>query len=813
MKKILLLSLFCLKIALALGQLPNVNAQWQFGMFGNELGEHLMEVIDIDNDGKNEVICSAVSGGDSWNGKEYFYILEYDNNKNTYAFEWISRLFETRISATQFKDLNNDQFLDIIIALQNGHVHIFDGKNRKEVKSLDFGLETINDLLIFDVDNDNQDELVACNNDTTVIYGLNLVKEMEIPMGGSYLQIGNIDTDDNIELVYSSGNIIELTDESYQQQSTFEIYRYSTPFHLVDANQDGIMELVYLTNYDNMVCYNFETNHTFWTLDPNSSVESVKVYDNPLNGLRELYFGTTYDGVMVYNAANGQLIRATHRHHEGVNNMAIGDANNDGQLELVWADGGHCTCEDYLFVYDFDSFTEEWRNFPLNSPFISVVYGDVDNDGEMEYVVAAQSSGSHEGGVINVFNAQDGTLEWRSEAYRYDVSSLKIADINNDGINQLIVGIEFTGYVVPATRLYIYNTSSYTVDHIIELRGSRRTRDIEVADINGDSNNEIIIGTGSGWSSDESFVYILSGQSHSILWQSEKIGRWNSYAYSLEIDNIDNDDALEIVGIEYDHNNDKKGIFIIDGKDYTVLKEDQFNYCSLTTGDYDGDNQLDIIAGTDEGEIVVLNALNLEPSYYMDLESSKIESVGLIKETNDDNSILYSNGTQLKLLNSSRTATTWESDTINGRLGYFNNMCTINRGSSELNEVLIGSDHGIFLFNFNHEEVQVGKYPWRDEMIGILNTPHSDIAQVKISPNPCLEHANISFKTAIAAPAQIEFFSLMGQKIKSHYFLTQTGENQVQINTQGWPQGTYIIKVQQNDVFIANGKLFKINTP
>ena len=52
------------------------NSFWNFTVMGTYIGERSLKSLDIDNDGKIEMIASARSYGD------YFYTLQYNSTKN-----------------------------------------------------------------------------------------------------------------------------------------------------------------------------------------------------------------------------------------------------------------------------------------------------------------------------------------------------------------------------------------------------------------------------------------------------------------------------------------------------------------------------------------------------------------------------------------------------------------------------------------------------------------------------------------------------------------------------------------------------------
>jgi hypothetical protein len=783
---------------------------WQYGMFGNDIGSCLMRVIDINNDGSNELILSARQSRDSWDGSDYFYILEYSDSTSTYRFKWISRIFNSTIRTVVCKDLNNDHQLEIVVGLENGAIHIFDGRTFREIKAFSSGRVFVNSMVICDVDNDEQDEIVVCDFDTTTIYSLSLAVELQIPFGGYRIQVGNVDDDEAKEIVLSSGNVIEVQQNHFVPEAEFPAANNYKLFELYDFDNDDRLELLYQTDYDQFTGYDFGSGESGWVIDADYEFVSLFIYDNPDNGAVELYLGTYYNGIACYDASGGSFKWKMPDHFYGVNNAALGDADNDGEVEIIWADGGACTCQDLLYINNLGDLTEEWTSYHLDGPFTAIDFGDVDNDHINEFVIASAASHSgYDGGVINVFNSENFELEWQSESFDYAITSVKIADPDNDSINELLVGIEFSGYVIPATFLYILNTNDYQVDTALEIMGSRQPLDIEVADINADSKNEIILGTGSGWSDDDSYIYILSGETKEILWQSPQFGGTLNYTYSLNIANIDSDEAMEIVGIDYDYWADHNGeIFIIDGQDYSMRREAQFEYSCLTLGDYDHNDKPEIIAGTNYGELVVIDPKNLEPVYYLNTDSVKITAIKMIdNDTLSTASILYSNGIQLNLINQNVSQKLWVSDSVYSSLGDFNRMLCMDMYNNDTLEVLIGGSHSVYLYELLNAGEATGDYPWTalpsdwEISPGLVSY---------IYPNPVTDNSALYLFCEMQARTRIDILDLNGDVVYSKTIDAIYGENRISFATDGLSAGIYICRVVQNNCTLPVNKFIKL---
>lgn len=115
--------------------------------------------------------------------------------------------------------------------------------------------------------------------------------------------------------------------------------------------------------------------------------------------------------------------------------MKLGDANNDGTLEIAVAG------DSYLFIFDDDgsSVSKLWQSEDLESeqPF-SIDIGDADNDGDNEIVYAGLSAKKF--GVYNYLGNDD----WGDKVYSSTTSGaldrVFVADIDGDNDNEVIGG-------------------------------------------------------------------------------------------------------------------------------------------------------------------------------------------------------------------------------------------------------------------------------------------------------------------------------------------------------------------------------------
>ncbi len=164
-----------------------------------------------------------------------------------------------------------------------------------------------------------------------------------------------------------------------------------------------------------------------------------------------------------------------------------------------------------------------------------------------------------------------------------------LADINNDSNLEVIVGSE-------DNKLYVLNAEngsllwSYTTGY--QLYSSP-----VVADINNDSILEIIVG------SRDNKLYVLSGKNGSLIWSYNTAAQIDS---TPAIGDIDNDGKPEILFGSYDHR-----IYALNGEDGSLewnIGTDRWIASSPVLGDIDDDGKLEAIIGGVDNKTYAINA-------------------------------------------------------------------------------------------------------------------------------------------------------------------------------------------------------------
>jgi WD40 repeat protein len=284
------------------------------------------------------------------------------------------------------------------------------------------------------------------------------------------------------------------------------------------------------------------------------------------------------------------------------NSIVSMDIDEDGRHEIVFGN-----YDGYLTIIENigGDFVLEWRSKNLGTRLWGVEIFDVDNDGELEIF-----AGSGEG-AIYAFGAKSHKLEWSYEGMIRDAHGIEIADLENDGTYEIIVG---TGYKMdnPFGTIYIFHYGDS--DPISKIGPfDSRLRGIDVADVDNDGTNELIIGSGValGEQPGEGYIRIFDAITKNLEWQSPDLG---GDATAVEVVDIDDDGILDIiVGNGYRYHEGWLRIINYDPstQDYQEIwrsKDIGPKPYGLSVADIDNDGVIEFVVGNEAGYVYIFDS-------------------------------------------------------------------------------------------------------------------------------------------------------------------------------------------------------------
>ncbi|HYF70896.1 MAG TPA: T9SS type A sorting domain-containing protein [Ohtaekwangia sp.] len=825
MKKLAIVLIFFTTNQLLYGQSePNLN--WQFGSLGEDLGEAGILVEDIDNNGVVEIISSGRNSGDYYDGTYHISILEFDENDNEYKVKAISNNYYNKITSLQILDFNNDGSKNIYAGFSDGTIHILDPITLKELlimgtsergePSVFDPPNSIGSIQIGDYNSSGKKKLLVTNGDTTYIYNQYYKLENKVLFGAKFLRLGNIDNDSQTEFIYSNGQILEFSDDEFTLEYTIQKSNLEVPIELEDIDKDGVLDIIY-SSHDTLFAKNMILNQLIWSTKWDSDyhydryISGLWLFDYNNDGTKDIFIGDEdWDAVYAYNGNTGAKdFSIWDNSSDGVVNLAVANLDNDENKELIWSMGAGCTCADYFFIYDVNSKEKEWQSKHFISDFRAFDIGDRDNDGETEIVSAVfgEYLKYYDHGFISVFDGSTKSIEWQNQeeifnAHTDGFSVVEIADVDNDDQNDLLLGIDY-GY--SSSRVYAF-ADDYSIKKTYEIDGMDIIIDVAVRDIDQDNNNEVIVtsGTNVGGSTHpdewQNYIYIFDGKTAEIEWKSPQLGGMSSKVGNIRIGNIDEDQALEVVAIQYvSWRNDQSVLYIVDAKTHDLIQK-EIDASAFDLADFNNSGRDGLVVGTYGGDINIYNGITLEIENTIALglgeQINAIEAV----DFNGDNEqeLAFASHSRLHLYDLANSRIAWRSGVINSNIGIHGSMVIGDVDGNDKLDIILNGNHALYNFEIENfesiasspeldaqvfyieEHSEVGTLIGRIEAFDINNNVltynlKSSDAPIKIEPITgeisVLDSMSLDFETNPSLRFEVEVQNEYGGKSVAHIYI------------------------------------------
>ncbi|CAF0853554.1 unnamed protein product [Adineta steineri] len=537
----------------------------------------------------------------------------------------ISTGYKSQPYSVAVHDLNNDTYMDIVVACSGlNTIDVLLGFGNGSF-TIPYKYSTDNNsfplsLVIGDFDNDNKLDIAIANyqNESVGIffgYGNGFFKDEMIFFSVSYnfnpyaIAAADFNGDNRLDIAvvnydYNYVDIV-LTYRNYTflSQNTYPTGTQSYPGSVVvaDFNNDKLLDIAVANAGTNNIGIflgygnnTFSTEITYSTSNyskPNSitigdfnndkQVDIIVTNSGTNNiGIFLSYGNGTFSNQTTYSTGNGSAPQ----------DLAVGDFNNDGQLDVVVANYWDFNIGIFL-GYGNGTFSTQ-QIYPtgnLSRPR-SVAIGDFNNDSRLDIAVA-----NYGGYNVGVF------LGYGNGAFADQISYLApigtgpyditIGDLNNDDHQDIIITL-LTGQSI--LIFFGYGNGTFVQGNTYSTGSGSQPLSITVGDVNNDNQLDIVV---ANCLTDNVFIFFGEGGGTFPVQRTYSTGN-NSCPSWIVLDDINNDSIPDIVVA--DNGTNMIGIFL--GSTYmNGILEDTYSTGSsphphgLALGDFNHDGQLDIV--------------------------------------------------------------------------------------------------------------------------------------------------------------------------------------------------------------------------
>jgi hypothetical protein len=700
----------------------SLTQKWAFDSYGDDIGNAGLFAVDLNGNGKLDVIVPATITP-SFEPLGYFSVMEFDGEQNTYLARFVSRVYSVNIKALTAADINSDNIYEIIVLFESGDIRIFDSSTFKEIQTLTtipttpsvFHPNGPGSITTGDIDNDGTINIVASFRDNIFVFNADYSLRRRFSRSDTKLILANVDSDPAIETILSSGSVIEFTGETEKAEVSFS----PSPdgiFRIADMNNDQVNDVLYSSGTTVKV-FNVQAKLLMRIFDKSETYGNVTdffVHDYTADGIPDVFIGNEqFDVLTTYNGANAAFdFRLDDQKRNGLASMVIGELDGTEGTEILWSSGANCSCVDHIFVYDLATRQQEWMSIGRTPSFSGYSAFDYSaSDGKL--VIASQGNylTYYTYGLIEAYDNEKKLIGKRTGVGESpnDPTVVKIGDVNNDGINEIVVGVS-TSYTFSSVRVL---DASFNYLKSFDIYGMSDIIDIEIADLNDDQKNEVIITTGTWVSGStnpaeyQNYIYIFDGETGSIKFKSLKIAGIGSRAGNIKVGNIDNDPAPEIAVLRYVgvgfNESQSSSLHIIDGWTYHIDTIEDVDYSAIDFSDFDKDGILDIIAGTLTGKILAVSGETFEVKKEIATDRGIISSINAVRANGDDvEEYVVTNKYRVEVFDALHGRTMAVTDTLSTGVGMLNSVL-ITKNEGGVLEIMVNTGHTIYALQLESE--------------------------------------------------------------------------------------------------------------
>ncbi|CAF3705816.1 unnamed protein product [Adineta steineri] len=576
-------------------------------------------------------------------------VINYPTNNIEIFYGFGNGSFEDRIKYflgydsipydLSIEDLNEDNYLDLIIVnYGTSNISILFGfTNKTFLNQISYSTNHLSNptsIIVKDINNDNYLDIIVANSNLRNIeiffgYGngtfqKQVLLETSLNFYPKYLNIDDFNNDKIWDIVIVDSKLNKLYiflgfgNGRFEKFTTYDIFLGSNPSSIAIADFDNNNQSdIVLTNFDTnnlLILINYSSKSSIRQINydtgPSSSTNSIQIADLNNDHIIDLVYRSESNIAIRFGLSNGNFSNEI-KYSLGNEKMkcqyiTIADLNNDKQMDIITANVNGDNLS--IFIgYNYGEFylISNYSTGNGSTPFW-VTTADINND-NIQDIISANTGTNSIGIFLGFGNGTFNQMISYSLDENYSPYSIIVNDINNDNYFDMIILTEYVsgdGYIIilfgynnlTFIKKYKYSTGENSFPFTMTLLDFNHDNYLDIAVANTGTNNIVIFfGFGNGiFTKQTSYSVGNSTMPYYIIATDFN----NDNISDLVVSCLGNDEIVLFLGY-------KNGTFQLSKTYSTGFGSKPYG---LTVADLDNNKQLEIIVSLwGSGDIAILS--------------------------------------------------------------------------------------------------------------------------------------------------------------------------------------------------------------